>query len=64
MSAGLRDEILGALACVQGALRSDEVHGQAVVQLSAAVSALNRAADMLHQPPPNVVPFPGYSVRV
>lgn len=77
MSAGLREEILGALACVQGALRSDDVNGHAVVQLSAAVSALNRANDMLRPAcavcgdygcefcpglPDNVIPFAGRAV--
>lgn len=62
----LREEILGALACVQAAIRSDDVHGAALVQLAAAASALVRANEMLRPPPENVIPFPslGHSVKV
>jgi hypothetical protein len=59
----IREEILGALACLQGALTGDQVVGAARVQVTAACSAMHRA-NLLVKPMAEVFPFPGHSVKV
>jgi hypothetical protein len=59
----IREEILGALACLQGALTGDQVVGAARVQVTAACSAMHRA-NLLVRPMAEVFPFPGHSVKV
>lgn len=61
----IQDECLGALACIEGAIRSDQVQGHAVVQLAAAASALHRLNDHVRPGGANVISLhPGHSVKV
>jgi len=66
---GVRDDVLGALALVEGLIASPDVKGSDLDRACVAASALRRANDKLRPPASNVIAFPtaehpGHSVKV